>query len=306
MSKKTLYLLGIVVTIILGTFLYLKFCCNCCMKEPADDIEKVVIVKETVTEIVPFVINGNGIDYRSSDNIKFLKNSASVILPVKDSVTIGIEKLKAFLNGNPKQKVTITGYATTEEKNTTTYPNLGLARANDVKNYFISKGLPAGNFDTKGELIDSWKTNADTLLGPVAFQINTSSDTTATKTDGENFAALKAKINADPLVLHFNTNKSNENLNDAERQKIKDITYYILHVGDGALLVVGHSDNVGKRESNVILGQKRADFTKDYLSKNGIDGSKIETQSKGPDEPVGDNSTAEGKANNRRTVVTIK
>ena len=306
MSKKTLYLLGIVVTIILGTFLYLKFCCNCCMKEPADDIEKVVIVKETVTEIVPFVINGNGIDYRSSDNIKFLKNSASVILPVKDSVTIGIEKLKTFLNGNPKQKVTITGYATTEEKNTTPYPNLGLARANDVKNYFVSKGLSAGNFDTKGEIIDSWKTNADTLLGPVSFEISPSTDSVATKTNGEDFAALKAKINADPLVLHFNTNKSNNNLNATERQKIKDITYYILHVNDGTLLVVGYSDNVGKRESNVVLGQKRADFTKDYLSKNGIDGSKIETQSKGPDDPVGDNTTADGKANNRRTVVTIK
>ncbi|MBF7091331.1 OmpA family protein [Flavobacterium sp. ALJ2] len=306
MSKKTLYLLGIVVTIILGTFLYLKFCCNCCMKEPADDIEKVVIVKETVTEIVPFVINGDGIDYRSSDNIKFLKNSASVILPVKDSVTIGIKKLKTFLDGNPKQKVTITGYATTEEKNTTTYPNLGLARANDVKNYFVSKGLSAGNFDTKGEIIDSWKTNADTLLGPVSFLINNLTDTVASNANGEDFAALKAKINAAPLVLHFNTNRSNNSLNATERQKIKDITYYILHVNDATLLVVGHSDNVGKRESNVVLGQKRADFTKDYLSKNGIDSNKIETQSKGPDEPVGDNTTADGKANNRRTVVTIK
>ncbi|OUL62890.1 OmpA family protein [Flavobacterium sp. AJR] len=306
MSKKTLYLLGIVVTIILGTFLYLKFCCNCCTKEPADDIEKVVVIKETVTEIVPFVINGTGIDYRSSDNLKFLKNSASVITPVKDSVNIGIEKLKTFLDANPEQKVTITGYATTDEKNTTTYPNLGIARANDVKNYFVSKGLSAGKFNTNGEIIDSWKTSGDTLLGPVSFEINTSTDSVATKTDGEDFAALKTKINADPLVLHFNTNKSNNNLNAADRQKIKDISYYILHVNDGALLVVGHSDNVGNRESNVVLSQKRADFTKNYLSKNGIDGSKIETQSKGPDEPVGDNTTADGKANNRRTVVTIK
>lgn len=306
MSKKTLYLLGIVVTIILGTFLYLKFCCNCCMKEPADNIEEVVVVKETVTEIVPFVINGTGIDYHSNDNLKFLKNSAAVILPVKDSVTIGIEKLKTFLVGNPKQKVTITGYATTDEKNTTTYPNLGLARANDVKNYFVSKGLSADQFDTKGEIIATWKTKADTLLGPVSYEINALTDTVTTKTNGEDFAALKAKINADPLILHFNTNKSNNNLNAQERQKIKDITYYIVHVNDAALLIVGHSDNVGKRESNVVLAQKRADFTKNYLSKNGIDGNKIETQSKGPDEPIGDNTTADGKANNRRTVVTIK
>ncbi|MNY23951.1 putative lipoprotein YiaD precursor [compost metagenome] len=72
------------------------------------------------------------------------------------------------------------------------------------------------------------------------------------------------------------------------------------------IVVVGHSDNVGNRDSNIVLGQKRADFSKNYLSKNGIDNARIETQSKGPDEPIGDNNTAEGKASNRRTVITIK
>ncbi|MNU08809.1 putative lipoprotein YiaD precursor [compost metagenome] len=57
---------------------------------------------------------------------------------------------------------------------------------------------------------------------------------------------------------------------------------------------------------NIILAQKRADFSKSYLSKNGIDNSQIETQSKGPDDPIGDNNTTDGKAANRRTVITIK
>ena len=303
MSKKALYLLGIVITIILGTFLYVNFCCNCTMKTPAVDTEKVPVVVAEEHIFVPFILNGSGIDYHTNDNIKFLKNSFAVVLPVSDSVSIGIENLKTFLIANPKQKVTITGYATSDEKNTTTFENLGLARANDIKKYFISKGLSGDQFNTKGEVIDKWKTDLDTLLGPAEYKFE-ALEVTPTSTD--EWVILKEKINGDPLVLHFNTNKSSDKLTDVEKQKVADLVKYMEHVKDALILAVGHSDNVGNRDSNVVLGQKREKKKKNYLSKNGIDGSRITTESKGPDEPVGENTTAEGKANNRRTVITIK
>ncbi|MBB4804019.1 outer membrane protein OmpA-like peptidoglycan-associated protein [Flavobacterium nitrogenifigens] len=302
MSKKVSYLLGIAITIILGTFLYLKFCCNCCDKTTTDDAPKIVSPAVQEPNFVPFVLNGSGIEYQTHDNLKFLKNSAILVMPVSDSVTTGIEKLKAFLSSNPKQKVTITGYATSDEKNTTTFENLGLARANDVKNYFVSKGMSENQFNTKGEIIDKWKMNADTLLGPANYSFE-AIDSTATT---DEWSALRDKINADPLILHFNTNQSRLTLSDAEKEKITAITQYLEHVKVAVVLAVGHSDNVGNRDSNIILGQKRADFSKNYLSKNGIDAARIETQSKGPDDPIGDNNTSEGKAENRRTVITIK
>ncbi|MCD0469728.1 OmpA family protein [Flavobacterium sp. JAS] len=303
MSKKALYLLGIALTIILGTFLYVNFCCNCTMKTPMVDTEKVPAVVAQDATIVPFILNGSGIDYHTNDNIKFLKNSFAVILPVGDSVSIGIENLKTFLIANPKQKVTITGYATSDETNTTTFENLGLARANDIKKFFVSKGLSDAQFDTKGEIIDKWKMSADTLLGPAEYKFETI-DTTAVASD--EWTALKDKINSDPLILHFNTNKSSDKLSSVEKLKVEALVKYTDHVKEAVVLIVGHSDNVGNRDSNVILGQKRAEFSKNYLSKNGIDASRITTESKGPDEPVGENTTAEGKANNRRTVITIK
>jgi OOP family OmpA-OmpF porin len=303
MSKKALYLLGIVLTIILGTFLYIKFCCNCNMEKPATDTEKVPVVVEKESISVPFVLNGSGIDYHTNDNLKFLKNSPTLIQPVSDSVTIGINNLKTFLIANTKQKVTITGYATSDETNTTKFENLGLARANNVKNYFVSQGLPAAQFDTKGEIKDSWKMNLDTLLGPTEYRFETI-DTTAVATD--EWSLLKSKINEDPLILNFNTNKSSDKLNDAKKQKVADIVKYMEHVKDATILAVGHTDNVGNRDANIVLGQKRAEFSKNYLVKNGIDAARITTESKGPDEPVGENTTTEGKANNRRTVITIK
>jgi outer membrane protein OmpA-like peptidoglycan-associated protein len=300
MSKKALYLLGIAATIILGTFLYIKFCCECCEKIPADDSSKTVQTTVSEPSFVPFVLNGPGIEYQTNDNLKFLKNSAMLIMPVSDSITMGIEKLKIFLTANPKQKITITGFATSEEKNSTTFENLGLARANDVKNFFVSKGLSENQLNTKGEIIDIWKSNADTLLGPADY---TFADTTAAT---DEWTVLKDKINADPLILHFNTNKSREILTDLQKQKVTDIAKYTEHVKEAVVLVVGHSDNVGNRDANIVLAQKRADFSKKYLSKNSIDSARIETQSKGPDEPIGDNNTTEGKASNRRTVITIK
>ncbi|MCM0667252.1 OmpA family protein [Flavobacterium tyrosinilyticum] len=303
MSKKALYLLGIAITIILGTFLYLKFCCNCCEKTTTDITSKTVPPTVTEPNFVPFVLNGPGLNYQTNDNLKFLKNSAKLIMPVSDSVTTGIDNLKKFLEANPKQKITITGYATSDETNSTTFENLGLARANDVKNYFVSEGLSENQFSTKGIIIDKWKMSGDTLLGPAEYLFE-AIDSTATSND--EWSALKAKINADPLILHFNTNKSSEKLSNIEKQKVTDIAKYVKNVKDAVIVVVGHSDNVGNRDSNIVLGQKRADFSKNYLSKNGIDNARIETQSKGPDEPIGDNNTEEGKASNRRTVITIK
>ncbi|WP_166923084.1 OmpA family protein [Flavobacterium poyangense] len=301
MSKKALYLLGIAITIILGTFLYLKFCCNCTKPETIDPIEKPIVTTPNAS-LVPFVLNGSGIDYQTTENIKFLKNNAAALVPIGDSVNIGIEKLKAFLISNPKQKITITGYATNDETNTTKFENLGIARANDVKNYFVSKGLAGSQLDTKGEIIEKWQSNADTLFGPISYKFE-AVDTTTVAND--EWSLLKEKINATPLTLHFSTSKSRNILNADDKQKVADIAKYTQHEKEAVILIVGHSDNVGNRDSNVALAQKRADFSKNYLTKNGIK-TQIETESKGPDEPIGDNSTREGKASNRRTVITIK
>lgn len=303
MSKKALYLLGIALTIILGTFLYVKFCCNCNTETTTADTEKVpeVVAKESIH--VPFILNGSGIDYRTNDNLKFLKNNNLLIQPVSDSIEIGINNLKTFLAANPKQKVTITGYATSDETNTTKFENLGLARANDVKSFFVSKGLPAAQFDIKGEIKNQWEMSQDTLLGPAEYHFETV-DTTNVASD--EWSLLKQKINSDPLILNFNTNKASDKLSSEAKQKVADIVKYLKHDKEATALVVGHTDDVGNRDSNIILGQKRAEFSKNYLVKNGIEVSRITTESKGPDEPLGDNTTQEGKANNRRTVITIK
>ncbi len=65
--------------------------------------------------------------------------------------------------------------------------------------------------------------------------------------------------------------------------------------------IVGHTDSDGKPETNLSLSKKRAESVKNSLvSVFGIEAIRIETDGKGQTEPIEDNSTAQGKASNRR------
>lgn len=65
--------------------------------------------------------------------------------------------------------------------------------------------------------------------------------------------------------------------------------------------IVGHTDNDGADAANLILSQKRAAAVKLYITENyPVAGSRIQTDGKGESQPVAANSTAGGKAKNRR------
>ncbi len=307
MSKKSTYLLGIILTILIGTLLYWKFCC-CCSCKNSNDEKMNGTCTTGMGEYNIFNLSGNGINYQCYDNFKFKQNGFDIWMPVSDSINNGIDLLKASFEKNQNQKLVITGYYTKDEKNTSAFPDLGLARANAVKNYFVSKGLPSDKFDVKSEMRDTWALADDTIFGPIDLFVSETdvAATATTTTTDENWDALKSKINANPLVLYFNTNQSEVNLTAEERQKVADITKYLDHVSGAKVNAVGHTDNVGDRNKNIQLGQNRADFAKSYLVKNGLDAAKIISSSKGPDEPIADNATADGRTKNRRTVVTIQ
>jgi len=84
----------------------------------------------------------------------------------------------------------------------------------------------------------------------------------------------------------------------ANRVKGYDHTVYVE--------IQGYTDNTGSKEYNQMLGQKRADTVRRYLNETaGIPLHLIEAVSFGEESPVADNSTRQGRAQNRRVVVRI-
>jgi OmpA-OmpF porin, OOP family len=64
--------------------------------------------------------------------------------------------------------------------------------------------------------------------------------------------------------------------------------------------IVGHTDAAGVHEQNTALSLARANAVKTYLVTRGIAPAQIVTAGVGPDRPIADNATAEGRARNRR------
>lgn len=64
--------------------------------------------------------------------------------------------------------------------------------------------------------------------------------------------------------------------------------------------IEGHTDSVGQDELNLALSEKRAQAVLGYLTSNGIQSDRLSATGYGESYPVADNSSAEGRALNRR------
>jgi outer membrane protein OmpA-like peptidoglycan-associated protein len=72
------------------------------------------------------------------------------------------------------------------------------------------------------------------------------------------------------------------------------------------MVVYGYTDNVGTYDNNMSLSQKRAQAVRDYLVTKGIPNDLITAQGKGPDSPIAENTSVEGRAQNRRVEIVVQ
>jgi outer membrane protein OmpA-like peptidoglycan-associated protein len=69
--------------------------------------------------------------------------------------------------------------------------------------------------------------------------------------------------------------------------------------------IFGHTDNAGNDNINIPLSQQRAAAVQNYLIAQGVSANRLTSTGKGSSEPVADNSTTAGKAQNRRVEIYI-
>jgi len=87
---------------------------------------------------------------------------------------------------------------------------------------------------------------------------------------------------------------------------LEQIYNLLVQAEDSKLELVGHTDNVGSTDANYSLSTARAESVKSYLITKGISANRFQkVDGKGADEPVADNNTPAGRAQNRRVVISI-
>jgi len=118
--------------------------------------------------------------------------------------------------------------------------------------------------------------------------------------DVNNLQAIKVTFDSGIL---FATNSSD--LNAASRESLTRFANSLRANPETDVTIYGHTDNTGTRDVNVRVSNARAESVAKFLIDNGVNGSRVTTECKAVDEPVADNSTAAGRALNRRVEVFI-
>ena len=103
----------------------------------------------------------------------------------------------------------------------------------------------------------------------------------------------------------FSTGKS-DLMPTAEERLTRVASFLKQMQPDSNIEVEGHTDNVGKDETNMRLSQQRADSVKNFLIMRGISETRISAVGKGESEPMASNDSVEDRAVNRRVEIVVK
>ncbi len=88
-------------------------------------------------------------------------------------------------------------------------------------------------------------------------------------------------------------------------EQLADFAQFLKDNRGYKIIIYGFTDNIGTIEDNLVLSKNRAIVVKSVLMRYGIQESRMSTVGKGESEPVADNSTQEGRAQNRRIEIEL-
>jgi outer membrane protein OmpA-like peptidoglycan-associated protein len=106
-----------------------------------------------------------------------------------------------------------------------------------------------------------------------------------------------------PGAISFATNSAQ--LTPNFYASLNQVATSLKEYGDSTVQIVGHTDSTGAAALNQQLSVNRANAVVVYLTAQGIDAQRMQALGMGPSQPVADNKTPEGRAQNRRVEIKI-
>lgn len=103
--------------------------------------------------------------------------------------------------------------------------------------------------------------------------------------------------------VNFETNS--DRLLPGAENVLRDAVATLRRNADLVVEVAGHTDSAGAAEYNASLSERRATTVRDYLVAGGVNAANLTVRGYGEERPIADNSTADGRADNRRVELRI-
>ena len=322
MTNKTPWIILLILWMIGSTWWHV-----CTIKQLcADDAQSMLGPTDSTVLTTPpgadvfTIADGNRFRLELPGQFSFAMSDANANL---NTLRGSLEPLVRYLKANPGRIVELIGYYLPTETNKTTFRNLGLARAEGIKQYLVQQGVSATSMTTKGVRRNLPVTaNGDSLIGGIDFAFagtdapESTASTTPTSTtlavmneptsERELAEAQKYTSVFEPIDLYFPLGEANYIKTD-ETTKFFDEAAKFLATNKGkTLMLTGHTDNTGPEDANLRLSRERAEEVKAKLRQSGIEAGQIEVRAKGETEPKADNKTLSGRKANRRVTVVVQ
>ena len=177
-----------------------------------------------------------------------------------------------------------------DETNATTFENLGLARADAVKQLLVDT-IPSEKMEIASKLVNFLDDAKTKSFGGTVLNW---------KVRNENIQEIDNKV-----LIYFPYN-STKKIDNANINSYLGNVAKVMAGNNKKVTLTGHTDNVGNPAFNKKLGLQRAVSMKNLLVKLGIDADRISVASQGQAQPIATNDTEEGRQKNRRVELEIQ
>jgi len=292
--------IGLVAWMLAGSYFLACDDCNKSVVAPVTNTERAIAPPPVVAKAKPSVFSiADGSRFTTGSSEHYTFGRAGADPNITDPTKAAFTKVADYMKNNPNRLLMLTGRYTSAEQASYSgaAANLGIARADAIKEFLVGKGADGSRISTTGfEEYNLTYNENDRLPEGVTFRFNGSDE----------LQALGERLKVEPLNAQFDSGSDNISLNSTLKNYFADLKFYTDKVPGAKVSVTGHTDSDGSRSANVRLGKKRANLIKDFMIKQGINPSVIQQPtSLGPDSPIADNNTDEGKAANRRVEIRV-
>lgn len=251
----------------------------------------------TTSEVVDKLTEEATVESQVLSTASFADSEYNFIQPLSSELSKRIDSYLDQMKSNKKENLIITALYGSHEDNTGIFPDLGLARANNMKQLFVQQGVDPYRIAVKSKKISSKEPSEYTGL-----EFNYTKDLQNDNTL-EDYIVL---FEHNPIIIYLNSNEDDLELSQDQRIAFTDLMNYMDLDKDVKINVGGHTDNIGDRESNIALSKKRAIAIRDKLIANGFDAARIRVIAYGSDRAIAGNKTSVGRAKNRRVEISVE
>jgi len=260
------------------------------LKQCEEEQEEIVVDQRDQTLVLT---NNDSIILQGYDQFAFEREAYEA--QMNENNEIFLDTLSQVIMADSNSRLTITGFYSEEEMEVMAgfYDNMGLARAANVREMLVKRGLDENRIDLDHGIA------ADSLISePITFQmyaITTPSEYAKTAYTFTNMTFSDANFEVNSYVF-----KPGESfVSYADSLKI-----YLGLNTEKQLKIIGHTDSDASNKYNKRLGFNRAKSAKKYFEALGVE-NEIDVLSKGESEPVVPNTSAANKQKNRRVNFVI-